>query len=169
VVEWFARGRSWAAAAPKRRARVFETVVAGFLTFVLGETFLKLVVEPVQSFKTTVGQIANSLIRFANRLSGTAPQDEALEIRQHFRQLSSQLSTSYYLVPLYDVTRFLFGLPSRSDVHEAAAKLIGISNMILDASSTFESAFLQTEVCDHLGIFVRPGNRATRPPSKPAA
>lgn len=153
------------------RNQVFETVLAGVLTFVAGQTLLKLVVDPVQAFKTTVAAIANSLIRYGNRLGnpGTFPAEEAHEIRAHFRGLSSQLTASSYLVPGYSLTSWIFWLPSRRAVHEAAANLIGISNMLLDPSSATESAYLQTETCDLLGIFVHPANRATRRARAPAA
>ena len=45
---------------------VFLTVISGVLTYVLGQLVLKLVIEPVQETKRTIGQISHSLIEHGN-------------------------------------------------------------------------------------------------------
>ena len=47
-------------------AVVFLTVFSGVITYILGQLALKLVVEPVQELKKTIGVIAHSLIERAN-------------------------------------------------------------------------------------------------------
>jgi hypothetical protein len=134
-------------------------VVAGFLTFVLGQIFLRLVVEPVNDFKRHVSEIAHSLIEYAALLSNLpVPEEKAPEVKAHFRQLASKIQATFYLIPRYEFTARLFALSSRQAVHAAASKLIGLSNSVYDESrdASIRSAYEQQEICDALGIYVPP-------------
>ena len=148
---------------------IFATVVTGFLTFVLGQIFLRLVVEPVSDFKRHVAAIAHSLMEYAAPLSNfPIPKKQADELKAHFRKLASQLQANFYLIPRYELTARAFGLPSRQAVHTAASTLIGQSNLVYekDPGTSLRSAYEQQEVCELLGIYVPPGQRINRPPSQ---
>ena len=45
---------------------VFLTVLSGVLTYVVGQLVVKLVIEPVQEARRTIGQISHSLIEHAH-------------------------------------------------------------------------------------------------------
>jgi len=45
---------------------VFLTIFAGVVTYVLGQIVLKLVIEPVQDLRRTIGAISLTLIERAN-------------------------------------------------------------------------------------------------------
>lgn len=85
---------------------VLLTVLSAVLTYVLGQLVVKLVIEPVQDMKRTIGQISHSLIEHANIIQnpGVPPEEVMKETSQHFRKLSSQIQTHLYLVPLYRLT-----------------------------------------------------------------
>lgn len=145
---------------------IFATVVTGFLTFVLGQIFLRLVIEPVSDFKRHVAVIADSLIDCAAPLSNLpVPEDKASDTEAHFRRLASKLQATFYLIPRYDLTARVFGLPNLQAVHTAAGKLIGLSNSVYDSGSkaSIRSAYEQQEVCDALGIYVPPEQRISQP------
>lgn len=146
---------------------VFTTIVAGFLTFVLGQIFIKLVVDPVHDFKRHVAAIAHSLIEHAATLSNLPVPEERdpQGIKTHFRKLASRLQATFYLVPCYKFTARAFGLPTRENVHKAASTLIGLSNSVFGGDN-HRSAWEQQEVYDALGIYVSQFNRIPKPPER---
>ena len=44
----------------------FLTIIAGVAVYVLGQLIIKLIVDPIQAFKSTVGEISIALINNAN-------------------------------------------------------------------------------------------------------
>ena len=79
---------------------IFATVVTGFVTFILGQIFLRLIVEPVSDFKRHTAAIADALIEYAAPLSNLpVPEEKASDIKTQFRRLSSKLQSTFYLIP----------------------------------------------------------------------
>lgn len=109
---------------------IFLTILAGAGTFVLGQIILKLLIDPVQSFKATVAEVANKLILYANIYANPKPLgDEKQEsMSQDMRNLSSKLQSSMHLIPAYSFAKCIFGLPSKQQVANAAKHLIFIHN-----------------------------------------
>lgn len=124
---------------------------------------LKLMIEPVQEMKKTIGQISHSLIEHANVIQnpGVPPEEKIKETSQHLRKLSSQIQTHLYLVPLYGLTAWVFRLPSRAQVLVASQGLMGLSNSVFRATDKiYEQNSKRVErVCDSLGIFMSEGDR----------
>lgn len=104
-------------------ATVFFTVISGVLTYVLGQLVVKIVLDPVQDMKKTIGQIAHALIERANITSnpGVPAEDVIDETSKLFRQLSSQLQSHLYLVPCYKITATVFRLPELQKVLKASS------------------------------------------------
>jgi hypothetical protein len=137
---------------------VFWTVIAGVLTYVAGQLVLKLVIEPVQELRRTIGAISHTLVERANVISNPGvPSDEVMSnTSQEIRKLSSQLHAHLYLIPKYHFTARVFRLPSRTQVLEAASMLIGLSNSVHRASENiYEINAKRVEtLCDSLGIYI---------------
>ncbi|MBT8762846.1 hypothetical protein KFV02_02750 [Desulfohalobiaceae bacterium Ax17] len=137
---------------------VFLTIFAGFFTFVLGQLVLKLLIGPVHEFKRTVADISHAIIEYANVYSNPGVTGEELEkkVSNEFRQLSSRLNAQMYLIPRYDLTSKIFGLPSREAVAMAAKCLIGLSNSVYKSAYHLASknADKAERICDVLGIYV---------------
>lgn len=136
---------------------VFLTIIAGVLTFIVGQLILKLVIEPVQEMKRTIGQISHSLVEHANVIQnpGVPPMEVMRATSQHLRMLSSQLRTHLYLVPLYDRSAKIFFLPTRENVLSATKSLMGLSNSVYQATDRiyeFNSKRVEN-TCDALGIY----------------
>lgn len=142
---------------------IFLTVVAGFLTFSLGQIAVKLFIEPVQEFKRVVADISHALIEYANIFGNPGFTDDENErkVSVELRKLSSRLSAQRYLIPAYRKTGKLFGLPSIEKVAKAAEHLIGLSNGFgpNNRNRGLLNSYRAQHICDALGIYVSERDR----------
>jgi hypothetical protein len=142
---------------------VFLTVLSGFITYVLGQLAVKLLIEPVQEMKKTIGQVAHALIEHANVFSnpGEGAMEDMRQTSQQIRKLSSQLQAQLYLVPSYSNTAKVFRLPTKENILAASGCLIGLSNSIFHArASVYEINAKRVEkIHDSLGIYMSDGDR----------
>jgi hypothetical protein len=136
---------------------VFFTIFAGVLTYVLGQLVVKLLIDPVQEFKKTIGAISHALIDRANIIlnPGCATPERMSETSLELRKLSSQLHAHLYLIPQYPRIAPIFRLPARESVVEAATALIGLSNGVFEARQIqIEANEKRVEkICQCLGIY----------------
>lgn len=142
---------------------VFLTVLSGVITYVLGQLVLKLVIEPVQDLRKTIGVISHALTERANIIHNPGvPTPEAMhETSRELRKLSSQLHAHLFLVPVYGVTSRVFRLPSQDHALEASSNLLGLSNSVFNArEKIYEINAKRVEkICDSLGIYMAEGDR----------
>ena len=137
---------------------IFLTILAGVTTFVLGQIFLRLLVEPVHELKRTISDIAVALIQHANVYCnpGVAGEDKEREVAWELRSLASRLNAQMYLVPAYSKIHGLFGLPASPKILQAMRHLIGISNGVhktnVDMATT--NGEKSDKICDLLGVKV---------------
>lgn len=108
----------------------FFTIISGVLVFVLGQFVLKLLIEPIQAYKTTVGEISVALIFHSNVFAnpGVLSKDANDLASKEFRTLASKLSAQVFLIPFYDKTADAFRLPTKDQIHEVKSILIFLSN-----------------------------------------
>lgn len=136
---------------------VILTVLSGVLTYVAGQLVLKLVIEPIQEMKKTIGHISHSLIEHGNVIAnpGVPPVEVMRETSNHLRKLSSQLQSHLYLVPRYPLTSRFFLLPPQSKVLAASKALIGLSNSLdRPHEKVYEQNAKRVEgICDALRIY----------------
>lgn len=144
-------------------ATVFWTVLSGVVTYVLGQLAVKLLIDPVQDMKRTIGQVAHALIEHANVISNPGvPSREVMDASSKLlRSLSAQLQSHLYLVPGYEFSARVFGLPARVNVLEATGLLIGLSNSLHRATDhVYEhNAKRLDKIHDLLAIYRAPGDR----------
>jgi len=107
------------------------TAAFGVVVFVLGQFALKYVIEPIQEYRVTVGNIAYTLLFYANVGPLSAP-DEIAEAQKHLRSLSGRLNEHLEVIPLYGVFVWLGLVRNRQAVLEAATQFIGWSNGLRD-------------------------------------
>lgn len=76
---------------------VFQTVISGLILFILSQLIQNFVLEPIKSFKGTIGKIDNLLKYHSNVIfSGQALKDEIkLETMSTIRTLSCELESAY--------------------------------------------------------------------------
>lgn len=145
---------------------VFLTVVTGFITYVLGQLAMKVVIEPVQEMKKTIGRIAHALVEHANVVGnpGIGTDESMRETSKYLRQLSSELQAHLYLVPRYAMTARLFTLPPHEKVLEASGNLIGLSNSVFRADNrVYDANAKRVEaIHDALGLYMSDGERMSK-------
>jgi hypothetical protein len=142
---------------------VFLTILAGVATLVLGQLFLRLLVEPIHDLKRTISDIAFALIQHANVFCnpGVTGKEREDRVANEIRQLASKLNAQMYLVPGYSRIYWIFGLPSASAITQSMKHLIGISNAVhADAKDmAVKNGEKSDRVCDLLGINLPEGDR----------
>ena len=138
---------------------VLVTIISGVLVYVLGQVLVKLVIDPVQEMKKTIGQIAHARLELEQFTAnpGLMPRDETKDASGRFRGLASQIEQSLYLIPFYSCTKRIFGLPSEQEAREAAKYLAGLSNSLFDnitGNQYEQNAKVMSKICGSLGIHV---------------
>jgi len=102
--------------------------------FVCGQIITKFFIEPIHEQKRLIGEIADSLIFYANLYGNPEyPKTEkTYEASKVLRQQASQLRAKTHAIPWYKLWQFLSIVPKGSNVVEASSNLIGLSNVMCD-------------------------------------
>ena len=144
---------------------ITQTVIAGVLVFVVGQLFLKLVIEPVHQLKRTMADISHTFIQYAYVIhNGSVVSPELRdEVFEKLRQLSGQLYADMALIPWYPLFGKLFFLPSSIKVYESAKKLIAVANWMCSKSDRQWDHIIRNiqDVCDNLGLYIDPSERVS--------
>jgi hypothetical protein len=91
-------------------------VIVGVTVFALSQYFLKLILEPVISFRKVLSDISHTLLFHQNTiLSGTADDEKLM---REIQELSALLRSSVYMIPFYDILfkSRIFGLPPKENI-----------------------------------------------------
>lgn len=146
-------------------APTITTAFLAIVVFVLTQSFLKLVLEPIQEQKKLIGEVAHALLFYANvyHLDSFGPLDEQRreeldEARKTLRGLAGQLQASLWTVPLYDTFARLGWVPRKADVLEASTHLVGWSNSLYGSTHDSQLDRRKKTIADRLGISERLGN-----------
>lgn len=104
------------------------TVLGGVTVFVVGQFFLKWMLDPLQEYRELKGEIAYALLYHANVSGEYDPASRVPETRQHLRGLAARLRKTHAKVPLYNLCSKLRLVPIRENLFEASTELVGWSN-----------------------------------------
>lgn len=131
-------------------------IISGFSVFVLGQIFLKWIIEPVQDLRRAIGRVAHTL-HFRARFSanpGLIDKSRITFVSEEVRRLASDLRESLVVVPCYRWTSFVFRLPKRTKILVAATQLVGLSNSLHESSAGDGTRNVNREkvICNALGI-----------------
>ena len=132
------------------------TILGGVLVFVLGQIFLKSMIEPVQDLRKVISEVLfflmkdNPTIHNAHRVN----RDEALSSGRNLERLGASLLANQRLIPFYCIARRLWGLPEREAIVHASKRLRLISNSMFGAEEDHgqQLDLFRKEVCSALGI-----------------
>ena len=131
------------------------TVLGGILVFVVGRIIEKFAIEPIHKQSRLIGEIADSLIFYADLYSnpGIGKREQMDEAKKVLREQASQLIARNNMIPCYKFWRCLSlgHLPKRTDVIEARHELIGLSNSIHQGDG-YVNAKRRKEIEKRLGI-----------------
>ncbi len=99
---------------------IYLTVMAGVLVFVLSQFILKLVLEPIASFKESLGSLsAFGLLYHRIIVNGTANS----ELQHDLRIIISTLLSKKEAIPFYSIVGFIMGFPTGKKLLEGCRKL----------------------------------------------
>lgn len=104
------------------------TILGAIVIFVVSQIVLKLVIEPVQQLKGSIGQTANTLLRYQVKITNYGNDEEvSATVKGHAADLMSKAE----IISCYCVAQRIFGLPKKADIRSAAQELnlIGYSLM----------------------------------------
>jgi hypothetical protein len=93
------------------------------------------IIKPYVEYRKVLADISYTLIYYAN-LIVSAPahskRDEQAEISERLRQLSARLRAAVVALPFHELMRLFQLVPSEERVQDAAARLVRISNLLLE-------------------------------------
>lgn len=103
---------------------MFLTILAGVSVFVFGQFILKLVLEPIVAFKTSIGELSALFLREQSKITNAnATSETQLEIKR----LSSSLLAHQKAIPFYKSCAWLLRLPSEENIISSCRSLNWIS------------------------------------------
>lgn len=110
---------------------LFLTIIAGVSVFVLGQFFLKLILDPIVSFKTVLGEVSALFLREQAKITNA---QASAEIQQEIKRLSSSILAHRQAIPFYRWVRFLFRLPSEEALISACKSLNWIGGFVVEGA-----------------------------------
>lgn len=132
------------------------TILVGVSVFVLGQIFLKSVIEPIQELRKVISEV---LFSFVNDLATihnahVVNRDEALSAGRNLERLGASLLANQQLIPCYCIARRLWGLPKREEIVDASRQLSLISKSLFGTEEEHYQLLdlYRKEVCKALGI-----------------
>lgn len=117
---------------------IFITILSGVIVFVLGQTILKLFVEPWQMQRECIAKISNSLLMYANVYSnpGLCSKEESILVSGETRKLAAELIASCNRIPFYENLTKTKVFPSLETITKVQGHLIGLSNSLYKGDSS---------------------------------
>lgn len=100
------------------------TITAGVSVFVIGQFILKLILDPLVSFKNVLGELSAFFLREQAKITNAHATDE---IQLELKRLSSSILTAKHAIPFYGLSRLIFMLPSEKSIISACKSLNWIS------------------------------------------
>ncbi|RGP55033.1 hypothetical protein [Pseudomonas abyssi] len=138
---------------------MFLTILAGVSVFVIGQFVLKLILEPIVSFKESLGALSASVLGIQRKITNCAatPDD-----RKEMHLVISMILVKKQGIPFYPTVARLLRLPSEQDLIESCRTLNFISTEMVKEMSMHKGGMAGTieiseglkEVSDKLGVRV---------------
>lgn len=144
----------------------FTGAVLALIVFVITQSILKFVIEPIQEQRKLIGEIANAFVAYADvpvdlspkefydeKAEGMAAQRERVaETRQELRKLSGRLRATLWAIPFYKLLSRVKLIPKVADIDKASDGLIGWSNTLVRTDADDLVRRYQDIVSEKLGI-----------------
>lgn len=109
-------------------------IVAGGL-FLVSQFVVEGVIKPYAEYRKVLAEISYALIYFAHIIISEPAhwkRDEQAEISEKLRQLSARLRSAITELPFCDLMRLCRLVPSQNRIYDAAARLVRMSNLLLE-------------------------------------
>ncbi|SEA12148.1 hypothetical protein SAMN05660420_01282 [Desulfuromusa kysingii] len=113
------------------------TVLGGVLIFATGQILLKLVIEPAQELKKSLGSVSNKLLLYQAQITNASFNTE---IAREIETKSAEIISTSTIIVGYRLVQKLFKLPSKENIHLASRELNRISYGMRETSKVFEDS-----------------------------
>lgn len=104
------------------------TILAGVSVFVIGQFLLKLILEPIVTFKNKIGELSALFLREQAKITNAQASEET---QQEIRRMSSSILAHKQAIPLYSVFAFVLRLPSTRDLIISCRSLNWIAHHVV--------------------------------------
>lgn len=98
----------------------------------MGQFILKLVLEPIVSFKESLGNLSAFCLRYRAKITNA---NASLELQNELKVLISTIISKSQSIPFYSVFARVIGLPSETSIIESCRLLNGISYEMVKETS----------------------------------
>jgi hypothetical protein len=116
---------------------VFFTILAGVTVFVIGQFILKLVLEPLVSFKESLGDLSAFFLRNRAKITNA---NATLEMQDEVKRLGSTLISKKQAIPFYRFFAFCLRMPSEKKIIESCQLLNSISAEMVKETSRHQGS-----------------------------
>lgn len=132
---------------------LFSTILAGVAVFILGQIFLKWVIEPIQQLREVISDI---IYHFANDYSiiqnaNIVDKLVALSVCKEFERLGARLLSKQHLIPFYTKIHKYLKLPEKSNLFLASKRLSLISKSMFgkEPDIHYKLDIYRKQVCEY--------------------
>jgi hypothetical protein len=130
------------------------TIVGGVLVFVVGQITVKFIIEPIQRFRKTLGDIQYAIIFHQASYSTPGGKEELeKEASETFKRLAGELCSKAKVIPFYDRLSSIAKtfLPPMDKVLSATTSLRSLSNSV-QAQDRFHNLDKANQISDLLNL-----------------
>ncbi len=110
-------------------------LVGAGLLFLASQFVAEGIIRPYVEYRKVLADISYTLIYYANIIVSApagSKREEHAEISERLRQLSARLRSAITALPFHELMRMFKLVPSQERIHDAAARLIRMSNLLLE-------------------------------------
>ena len=111
------------------------TLICVGALFLVSQFVAEGVIKPYVEYRKVLADVSYTLIYYANlivSIPAHSKRDEQAEISEKLRQLSARLRSAITALPFHELMRMLRLIPSQERIQDAAARLIRMSNLLLE-------------------------------------
>jgi hypothetical protein len=113
----------------------FLTLIAVGALFLVSQFVAEGIIKPYVEYRKVLADISYTLIYYAHIIisePASWKRDEQAEISERLRQLSARLRAAITALPFHELMRLFQLVPPQDRIHDAAARLIRMSNLLLE-------------------------------------
>ncbi len=116
-------------------ATAFVILIFVGALFLVAQLAAQGIIKPYVGYRKVLAEISYTLIYYANLIisePASSKRDEQAEISEKLRQLSARLRSAITALPFHELMRLFRLVPPQDRIHDAAARLIRMSNLLLE-------------------------------------
>jgi hypothetical protein len=108
------------------------TILAGVSVFVIGQFLLKLILEPIVSFKTTTGELSALFLREQAKITNARASEET---QQELKRLASSILAHKQAIPFYGFFAFILCMPTQKSLIDSCRSINLIAHLAVKTAT----------------------------------